>query len=317
MKILLTDANTVTNNDLDLSPLAALGELELHGLVPKEKLAEVIAASGCDALLCNKSQIGAAEMDASPRLSYIGLFATGYNNIDLAAASERGICVSNAGTYSSDAVCQMVFSYLLAHYSRVAEQNAFVQAGGWKNSPTFSAFVCPTHEIAGKTIGIIGYGAIGKTVARAARAFGMRVLVFTRTPRPEEGVTFVPFDRLLAEADIVTVHCPLTPDSAGMFDYAAFCAMKRDALFINTSRGGTVVESDLRRALEEGKIGAAAVDVLCEEPMRADCPLFGVKNLTVTPHSAWAPIETRRRLLSIAADCLRAFLSGTPKNRVN
>ena len=317
MKILLTDAKTITNNDLDLSPLSALGELELHELVPQEELAAVIAASHCDAMLCNKSRIGAAEMDASPNLKYIGVFATGYNNIDVAAAAKRGICVSNAGTYSSDAVCQTVFSYILAYYSRIAEQNAFVQAGGWKNSPTFSAFVCPTHELAEKTIGIVGYGSIGKTVARVAHAFGMQVLVTTRTPREDASVSFLPLGRLLASADIVTVHCPLTPESAGMFDYAAFCAMKRDALFINTSRGGTVVEADLRRALEEEKIGAAAVDVLCTEPMSADCPLLGAKNLTITPHSAWAPIETRRRLLAIVTDCLRSFLEGAPKNKVN
>lgn len=315
MKILITDAATVTNGDIDLSPLAELGELVVRELTSPEELLELI--SDVDALICNKTVIGKKEMEKAPKLKYIGLFATGYNNIDTAFARERGITVCNAGTYSSNAVCQQVFAFILDRCAKVSEYDNFVKEGGWITHKTFSAFVRPTNEIADKTLGIIGYGAIGKTVANVALAFGMNVIVYTRTPNDDPRVRFVDFDTLLKESDFVSVHCPLTDKTAGMFNYEAFKKMKKSAMLINTGRGGMVVEADLRRALDEGVISCAAVDVLCAEPMAADCALFGAKNITFTPHVAWTPLETRARLIGIVHDCLEAFQNGKPINVVN
>ena len=315
MKILVTDASTVTNGDIDLSVLANLGELTVRERTSPEELIPLLA--DCDILLCNKTQIGKREMDAAPDLKYIGLFATGYNNIDTAYARERGITVCNAGSYSTNAVCQQVFAYILDRAARVRDFDGFVKEGGWMNSPTFSAFVYPSFELDGKTLGIVGYGSIGRAVANTALAFGMRVLVYTRTPKEDSRVTFADLDTLLAESDFVSVHCPLTPESANMFDYAAFKKMKNTATFINTSRGGTVVEADLRRALDEGIIAFAAVDVLTTEPMSRDCPLYGARNILFTPHVAWAPIETRKRVLDIVFACVKAYLDGEPINVVN
>ena len=315
MKILVTDASTVTNGDIDLTVLAKFGELTLRERTTPEELIPLLA--DCDILLCNKTQMGKREMDAAPNLKYIGLFATGYNNIDTAYARERGITVCNAGSYSTNAVCQQVFAYILDRAARVRDFDGFVKEGGWMNSPTFSAFVYPSFELDGKTLGIVGYGSIGRAVANVALAFGMRVLAFTRTPREDSRVTFVDFDTLLAESDFVSVHCPLTNESAGMFDYTAFKKMKSSATFINTSRGGTVVEADLRRALDEGIIAFAAVDVLTTEPMSRDCALYGAKNILFTPHVAWAPLETRKRVLDIVSACVEGFINGNPINVVN
>lgn len=315
MKILVTDASTVTNGDIDLSVLAKFGELTLRERTSQEELIPLL--SDCDILLCNKTQIEKKEIDAAPNLKYIGLFATGYNNIDTAYAREKGITVCNAGSYSTNAVCQQVFAYILDRAARVRDFDGFVKDGGWMNSPAFSAFVYPSFEVDGKTIGIIGYGSIGRAVANTALAFGMRVLVHTRTPREDSRVTFVDLDTLLAESDFVSAHCPLTPESANMFDYAAFKKMKKTATFINTGRGGLVVEADLRRALDEGVIAFAAVDVLCAEPMSRDCALYGAKNILFTPHVAWAPLETRKRVLDIVFACVKAYLDGKPMNVVN
>jgi len=252
MKIVITDAVTVTNGDLDLTVLEEFGELTVRQLTPKEEVCDAI--KDCDILLCNKTRIGREEMEAAPKLKYIGLFATGYNNIDTEEARKRGITVCNAGTYSSEAVSQQVFAFILAHYSKVSKFSDYVREGGWINSKTFCGMVYPTYELCGKTIGIIGYGAIGKTVARIANAFGMKVLVYTRTQKQDGTVEFTDLNTLLANSDIVTVHCPLNPQSAGMFDLAAFKKMKNTALFINTPRGGTVVEQDLRYALDNGII---------------------------------------------------------------
>ncbi|MBQ7010802.1 MAG: D-2-hydroxyacid dehydrogenase [Clostridia bacterium] len=315
MKILVTDAATVTSGDIDLSVLAKLGELTLRQRTTPEELIPLL--EDCDVLLCNKTVMGRAQLDAAPNLKYIGLFATGYNNIDTEYARERGVTVCNAGSYSTDAVCQQVFAYILDRAARVRDFDGFVKDGGWMNSATFSAFVYPSFEISGKTLGIVGYGAIGRAVANAALAFGMKVLVCTRTPKEDSRVSFVDMDTLLSESDFVSVHCPLNAASANMFNYAAFKKMKPTAMFINTGRGGIVVEADLRRALDEGVIAFAAVDVLCTEPMSADCPLFGAKNILFTPHVAWAPLETRKRVLDIVFSCLEAYLAGRPVNVVN
>lgn len=314
MKIVITDANTLTKGDLTFDVLKQYGELAIYETTASEQLAERVREA--DVILTNKCILGEETLKQAKSLKYIGLFATGYNNIDIAYTRKAGITVCNAGSYSTDAVAQQVFGFLLNHYTKIPEYDAFVKQGGWKKSPTFCPLTYETDEVAEKTLGIVGFGAIGQKVAAIARAFGMRVIVFTRTPRQVAGISFVNFETLLCESDVITVHCPLTPETSGIFDLAAFSKCKRSAYFINTARGGIVVEPDLRQALLNGLIAGAAIDVLEAEPMREDCVLEHVPNLTITPHVAWAPLSTRKRLLQIVADNLGAFLAGKPQNVV-
>lgn len=315
MRIVITDCDTITNGDLSLDTLERFGEVIRYPATAPGEICERLR--GAQVLLCNKTPVTAEVMDACPELRYIGLFATGYNNIDVRYAAEKGITVCNAGEYSSDSVAQLTFALLLELVCSLSSYKAYTASGGWITSPTFSAFIYPQLELCGKTLGIVGLGSIGRRVARIAAAFGMRVLAFTRTPREVEGVELVSFERLLAESDAVTVHCPLTESTAGLFDEKAFGLMKPGALFINTSRGGVVDERALRAALDSGRLGGAGLDVLAKEPMSADCPLVGAPRLIITPHVAWAPLETRRRLLGIVADCLEGWINGSPKNVVS
>ena len=315
MKLVITDCRTVTEGDIDLHVFDKFGDVTYYPLTTKAEVAARIADA--DVVLCNKTPMDAGTLGHAAHLRYIGLFATGYNNVDLAYTNAHGITVCNAGGYSTDAVAQHVFALLLAHTCRVAEYRAFVDAGGWKTADRFSPFVYPTAELSGKTMGLFGFGTIGRAVARIASAFGMRVIAATRTPRPMDGVTLVSFDELLAQADVISVHCPLTPQTMRLFNADAFARCKAGAYFINTSRGGVVDEPALRDAVLSGHLSGAAVDVLDSEPMAADCPLFGVPNLTITPHVAWAPLEARRRLVTIVEENLQAFLDGKPQNVVN
>ena len=317
MKIVFCDSGTVFSAaDIDIAAyLAPFGEVVFYEENDPAQTVERIRDA--DAVLCNKTVLGKTEIDGAPKLRYIGLFATGYNNIDTAYARQRGIDVCNAGEYSTMAVAQHTFALMLELCGKVGTYNAFVQEGGWKRSRFFSIFEYPTCELYGKTLGIIGYGSIGRAVANIALAFGMQVIVHTRTPREDGRVEFVGFPELLARADIVSVHTPLTPQTTGMMDASAFSAMKRGALFINTSRGGVVAEDALAHAVASGHLGGAAVDVVAREPMAEDCSLCGIENLLITPHVAWAPLETRLRLLSIVCSNLQAWLDGAPKNVVN
>ena len=318
LKIVLTDAQTVTNGDLDLSVFEKYGDVTVYPLTSREQTAERIADADC--VLLNKTVLDEAVLSQAKKLKYIGIFATGYNMIDLAYCRAHGIVVSNAGSYSTNAVAQTVFGFLLNHYSRTAQYNTFVREGGWMDSPSFSPFVFPTYELADKTIGIVGYGAIGRKVAEIARAFSMRVLAVTHRPVTDpdtaDSVRYVDMDTLLAESDIVSVHTPLTEETRGLFDAKAFAKCKKGAYFINTARGGVVVEEALLQALESGHLSGAGIDVLTQEPMARDCVLFGAKNLTVTPHIAWAPWETRVRLMHIVEENLRCFIDGAPTHVV-
>lgn len=315
MKIVLTDAQTVTNGDLDLSVLRQFGEVTEYPLTSYEET--VSHVGDADVVLCNKTVFDEKIFAACPNLKYIGLFATGYNIIDIEAARRHGVTVSNAGSYSTDSVAQHVFAMILHHATPVAAYDAFVHADGWVQSPTFSPFIYPMQELSGKTLGIIGYGSIGRTVAKIALAFGMKVLVHTRTPKEDPAVTFVPLDALLQGSDYVSIHTPLTEQTAKLFSRKTFAQMKDGAYLINTSRGGVIDEEALCEALESGKLSGAAVDVLTREPMAADCPLRHAPNLVFTPHVAWAPYETRVRLLSIVIDNLKGFLEGDPKHVVS
>ena len=314
MKIVLTDAQTVVDNLVNADPLRELGEVQEFGLLAYDDIAERIADA--DVVVVNKTLLDSYTLRLAKNLKYIGLFATGYDNIDIAYCREHGIAVCNAGSYSTNAVAQHTFALILEAYNKTAKYNQFVQDGLWKRSATFSPFVYPLNELAGKTIGIVGLGAIGTAVAKIALAFEMNVIAYTRTPKEMEGVENVGFKELLERSDIVTVHCPLNADSKEMFDRNAFAKMKPDALFVNTARGGVVSERDLYFALQNDLIGGAALDTLCVEPMEEDSILTNAKNCIITPHIAWAPVETRRRLMGIVVNNIKNYFNGTPTNLV-
>lgn len=319
MKIVITDAQTVTKGDIDLKVLEQFGEVIIYPLTTSDELIERV--KNAEAILTNKSRITREVIESCPNLRYIGLFATGYNNIDTVAAHERGVTVCNAGSYSTDSVAQQVLAFMLNHASKIEKYNNFVQKGSWVNSPTFSPFVYDMSELSGKTVGIFGFGSIGKAVARIARTLNMRIIVNTRTERENDraayGITYVDFNTLLKESDYLTVHCPLTTETDGIFSEDAFSNMKNGCYFINTSRGAVVNEQALADAVKSGHLSGAGIDVLCVEPMLADCPLLNVEGITITPHVAWAPYETRKRLLGIVCDNIQLFLNGTPQNVVS
>ncbi len=315
MKIVILEAATVSKNDVSFEEIYRLGEVREYPLTPVDKIVEYVGDA--EAVLCNKTPFTAEVLEACPNLKYIGLCATGYNNIDVAAATRLGITVCNAPAYSNAAVAQQVFSFILRYTNRTSAYNRFVHNGGWIRSETFSAFEYPITELAGKTLGIIGYGRIGRQVAKIAHAFDMNVIVNTRTAKQDSSVKFVGLKELLSKSDIITLHCPLTDETNGLIDLDALKLCKPSAIIINTSRGAVINEADLAYALDNDIIAGAGLDVLCEEPMSADNPLLNAKNCIITPHIAWAPIDTRKRLITIVADNLSAFINGKPINTVN
>ncbi len=315
MKILITDsASLKSGGDLSTEVLEKYGEISEFDNIDRTTLLKEVTDK--DIIFCNKTVIDREVIDRAAKLKFIGVFATGYNNIDTEYAKEKGIAVCNAGSYSTNAVAQQVIAYILIHYTQIPKYNEFVKDGGWKRSKIFSPLVFGTDEVAGKTLGIVGYGNIGKAVETAAKGLGMNVIVYTRTVRPNGSTRFVSFDELLANSDVITLHCPLNRESADMMNKEAFAKCRDGAFFINTSRGGTVDEAALYNALSSGKLSGAAVDVLKEEPMAEDCVLFDAPNIIITPHTSWAPLTTRKRLLAIACENLDAFLNGGTKNRI-
>ena len=315
MKIVLTDAQTVVDELVTANCLSEFGEVVSHGLLRYEEVAEAIADA--DIVLCNKTLLDSHTLRLAKQLKYIGIFATGYNNIDVDYCRAHGITVCNAGSYSTQSVAQQTFALILAYYNQIAAYDRYVKDGRWKRSPTFSPFVYPLNELMGKTLGIVGLGAIGQEVAAIANAFKMRVIGYNRSVKNVPNVEQVSFDRLLSESDIISVHCPLNADSADLFNKDTFSKMKKGSLFVNTARGGVVVEQDLYDALESEHLGGACLDVLRVEPMEEDCLLMEAKNCIITPHVAWAPLETRQRLMGIVADNIRNFLNGTPTHVVS
>ena len=315
MKILITDsASLKSGGDLSTEVLEKYGEISEFDNIDRGSLLKEVTDK--DIIFCNKTVIDREVIDRAAKLKFIGVFATGYNNIDTEYAKEKGIAVCNAGSYSTNAVAQQVIAYILIHYTQIPKYNEFVKDGGWKRSKIFSPLVFGTDEVAGKTLGIVGYGNIGKAVETAAKGLGMNVIVYTRTVRPNGSTRFVSFDELLANSDVITLHCPLNRESANMMNKESFAKCRDGAFFINTSRGGTVDEAALYNALSSGKLSGAAVDVLKEEPMAEDCVLFAAPNIIITPHTSWAPLATRKRLLGIACENLEAFLNGGTKNRI-
>ena len=315
MKIVLTDAQAVVDELVTEDCLREFGEVVSHGLLRYEEVAEAIADA--DIVLCNKTLLYSHTLRLAKQLKYIGIFATGYNNIDVDYCRAHGITVCNAGSYSTQSVAQQTFALILAYYNQIAAYDRYVKDGRWKRSPTFSPFVYPLNELMGKTLGIVGLGAIGQEVAAIANAFKMRVIGYNRSVKNVPNVEQVSFDRLLSESDIISVHCPLNADSEDLFNKDTFSKMKKGSLFVNTARGGVVVEQDLYDALESEHLGGACLDVLRVEPMEEDCLLMEAKNCIITPHVAWAPLETRQRLMGIVADNIRNFLNGTPTHVVS
>ena len=316
MKIAVLDWYTVSvSGDITTAALEEFGEVKVISLTKPEETAANIGDA--DVVLCNKVLITKEVMDACPNLKYVGLFATGYNNVDVAYAAEKGITVCNAGQYSTNAVAQQVFAYILDRYSRIRDYDIAVKNGEWERSPAFSYFPIPTAELAGQTLAIVGYGSIGRRVAEIGAAFGMNIVVSTRT-KPQD-CPYEVTDVLTAakKADVITFHCPLTEQTKGLVNSGLLGVMKPTATLINTSRGPVVNEADLAEALNSGRIAAAYVDVLEKEPMSPDTPMKNAKSLTITPHTAWAAYETRRRLVDIVCDNIRAWQSGSPKNKVN
>lgn len=314
MKWIILDRCTITKGDMDLTPLDALGEVKYFDILKKEEI--IKEAAGADGIICNKAVIDREIMEKTG-IRYVGLFATGYNNIDCTAASELGLCVCNVPGYSTDSVTQLTFSLLLQLAGSTADYTASVARGDWVKSKQFSYFSFPITELAGKTLGIFGLGTIGQAVAKVGLAFGMKVIACTRTPKNLPNITEVDKETLFRKSDFLTVHSPLTPETANLINAKTLKWMKPTAYLINTSRGGVIDETALAEALRNGRIAGAGLDVLCEEPMAETCPLRGVPHLLITPHIAWAATETRTRLIGLVAENAKAFMQGKPINKVN
>jgi len=314
-RITVLDGYTLNPGDLDWSPLAALGRLTIHDRTPPELILE--RARDAAILLTNKTPLPRAAIEALPKLKYIGVLATGYNVVDTAAARERDIPVCNVPGYGTAAVAQHVFALLLELTSHTGRHSDSVRAGDWARSPDWCYWRAPLTELAGLTMGIVGWGAIGQAVAGIARAFGMKIIATSRTLRTAEGVEFTGMDELFRRADVISLHCPLTPETQGMVNAARLAAMKPAAFLINTARGPLIVENELAAALRDGRLAGAALDVLSTEPPAPDNPLLTAPHCIITPHLAWAARASRQRLMDAVVENVRAFLAGKPVNNVS
>ena len=317
MKIVVLDGYCLNPGDLSWDTLRAVGPLEVYDRTPEDQVAD--RAAGASMLLTNKTPLSAAVLAQLPDLKYIGVLATGYNIVDVAAAKSRGVTVCNIPTYGTASVAQFAFALLLELCHRVGAHSEAVRQGEWSRSADWSFWKYPLIELAGKTMGIVGLGRIGRQTAAIAHALGMRVVAHDsiRTNAPDyPGFSWLPIDRLLAESDVVSLHCPLTPDNKGLIDRRRVAGMKRTAFLLNTSRGPLVNDQELADALNEGVIAGAGLDVLSIEPPTEGNPLLMARNCIVTPHIAWATREARERLLGIAVENVEAFLAGRPQNVV-
>lgn len=316
MKIVILDAYAANPGDLSWDEFAALGELTVYDRTAQEDAAARIGDA--EVVFINKVRLTDEIFAACPNLKLVSILATGYNIVDLAAARRRGITVCNVPGYSTRAVVQMTFALLLEICQQVGLHSGAVHTGRWQTCPDFCFWDRPLIELDGKTMGIVGYGAIGSAVGTVAQALGMKLLVTARHEKPvPEGARFVSLPELLAQSDVVSLHCPQTAENARMIDAGALAQMKDGAILLNTARGGLLDEQAVADALRSGKLLAAGMDVVSAEPIRADNPLLTAPNCFLTPHIAWAPLETRRRLQTISAENLRAFLAGKPQNVVN
>lgn len=315
MRIVVLDGFTLNPGDVSWDALRSLGECAIYDRTPA---AEVVSrASGADMVLTNKVVLDRAVLAQLPQLRYIGVLATGTNVVDIAAARERGVVVTNVPAYSTASVAQLVFALVLELTHHVGHHAAAVREGRWARSEDFCFWDHPLVELDGLTLGLVGFGHIGRRVATLGQAFGMRVIVHSRTVRPEEGVDFVDLDTLFRTSDVVSLHCPLTPSTQGLVNAARLALMKPTAFLINTGRGPLVNEADLAAALDAGRIAGAGLDVLSVEPPVPANPLLSARNCLVTPHIGWATHAARQRLMQTVVDNVRAFLDGRARNVVS
>jgi glycerate dehydrogenase len=316
MKIVVLDGYTLNPGDLDWSELMAVGQTVIHDRTPAEQT--VARASGAAVVLTNKTVLNAATVAALPALRYIGVLATGYNVVDIEATRRRGIPVTNIPAYATTAVTQMVFAHVCNLTLHVGEHAASVRSGEWSASADFCYWKTPLVELAGLTMGLVGYGRIGAAVASVATAFGMQVIAYDpQRPANAPGVRFVDLDTVFQQSDVVTLHCPLNEHTMGVVDARRLALMKPTAYLINTGRGPLIDEKALAAALHAKRLAGAGLDVLSIEPPRPDNPLLTAPNCYITPHIAWATRAARARLLRVAVENVKAFLSGHPRNVVN
>ena len=318
MKIVILDGQRTNPGDLSWAPIKALGTVTVHANTSPEQLIERIGDH--EVVVLDKPVITREILETCPALKLIALFATGFNNIDVEAARELGVTVCNAPGYSSNAVSQLAAALLLEICSQVGKHNAAIHSGAWTDNTYFCKAAPGMMEIAGKTVGIIGYGNIGQAFGKIMKAMGARLLVYSRhfCPELEDGNTsYVNLEELYARSDIISLHCPANADSRGMINAAAIGKMKDGAILINTSRGALIVEEDVAAALRSGKLRALGQDAFAVEPIRTDNPLLTTPNTFLTPHVGWAPRETRQRLLDLVAENIRRFQAGEPQNVVN
>lgn len=314
-KIVILEKNSVTpNGDICLDSIIDLGNAVVYDSVPSGELCDIV--KGAEAVICSKAKFTAEVLEKCPDLRYIGLWATGYDNIDVSAACEKGIKVCNVPGYSTDSVAQHTFAMILNLASNSIKYDKSVHDGDWKKAKIFTYLDFPIMEISGKKLGIIGYGSIGKSVAKIGEAFGMEPVIYTRTKPSDCPYPVVSLDELLETSDFITLHCPLTDKTRKLINRETISKMKKTAYIINTSRGAVIDEDALAEALCSGKIAGAGIDVLDGEPMREDHPFFDAPNCIITPHIAWASIEARQRLVNIVYDNLKAYIDGSPINNV-
>lgn len=314
MKIVVTDGYTLNPGDLSWTEIESLGHIDYFDRTSPDDVVE--RCKEATVIVTNKTPITRSVIDAAPQLKLIAVTATGYNIVDISAARERSIVVCNVPGYGTDAVAQHTFALLLELSNQVGRHAASVRSGDWSRSKDFCYSFQTIHELSGKTIGVVGYGAIGMKVAEIARAFGMKVLYFSRSKRTTSD-QWVSLDELFAQSDVVSLHCPLTKENTGMVNESLLRRMKPSAFLINTARGQLINENDLAHALGEGWIAGAALDVLSKEPPESDHPLVPLTNCIITPHNAWISYEGRVRIMKTTAENIKAALSGRPQHVVS
>jgi glycerate dehydrogenase len=317
MKIVVLDSYTLNPGDQNWEPLQSLGNFTEYDRTAPAQILE--RAQEAEIVLVNKVILNRETISQLPKLRYIGVLATGYNNIDIEAAKERGIIVTNVRAYGPTSVAQQSFALLLALVNRAELHSDSVHNGEWTNAPDWCYWKTPLVELAGKTMGLIGFGDIGSQVAQIAQAFGMNVIVYRKNPSrtQDDSVKLVSLETIFTESDVVSLHCPLTDETKEIINATHLAMMKPTAYLLNTGRGPLINEQELADALKRGVIAGAGLDVLSVEPPKADNPLLSAPNCIITPHIAWATFEARKRLLSMAADNVKAFQNGSPVNVIN
>lgn len=320
MKIIVLDGYTENPGDLSWSGFEQLGEITVYDRSKLAETALIERIGDAEIVLTNKTPLSKTVINAAPNLKYIGVLATGYNVVDVEAAKEKGIVVTNIPTYGTEAVAQFTIALLLEMCHHIGEHSMSVKNGDWEKNADWCYWHYPLVELLNKTLGIIGYGRIGQQVAQIAKAFGMNVIAVDQQHAihsTQEDVEFVTTDELFERSDVISLHCPLFPETQGMINAENIAKMKDGVMIVNSSRGPLINEVDLAQALNAGKVGAAAVDVVSQEPITADNPLLTAKNMIITPHIAWATKEARSRLMAIAVENATAFIAGNPVNVVN